>query len=120
MNARPLVGLIFTSSNPERLAEFYRTTLDIPFEMAQHGNLREHIECEANGIHFAILKKANISPTSNITPSFFIHDLSAFLDELATKGVTPLHRIIDLGEGKRVSTIADPDGNTIRLIEISA
>jgi predicted enzyme related to lactoylglutathione lyase len=113
-----LTGIIFTSMNPERLAAFYRDVLDIPFALAQHGKIREHIECEVNHIHFAILKKGQIAPTSNITPSFRVNDLAGFIDGLAARSITPLHPIIDLGEGKRVSTIADPDGNTIRLIQI--
>jgi hypothetical protein len=32
--------------------------------------------------------------------------------------IEPMHPIIDLGDGKRVTTICDREGNTIRLIQI--
>jgi len=118
MNANKLVGLIMMSPDPERLADYYREVLGLPFAMEQHGTLREHIECEANGIHFAILKKAQVQPGSNLTPSFVVENLPAFLDSLRSRGITPLHPIIHIGDGKSVSTLADPDGNTIRLIQI--
>jgi predicted enzyme related to lactoylglutathione lyase len=115
-----LTGIVMFSQAPERLAAFYRDTLGIPFELVQHGKLAEHIECEFNNIHFAILKKAQINAKSNIIPSFAVNDLKSFLDELSQQGIEPLHPIIDIGEGKFVSTISDLDGNAIRLIQLSA
>lgn len=114
----PLVGIIMISQRPTQLATFYRDTLGIPFELNQHGNIVEHLECEFNGIHFAILKKGRIAAESNIIPSFAVPHLQTFLDELGQRGIRPLHPIIDLGEGKRVSTISDPDGNAVRLIQL--
>ncbi len=119
MSTSFLTGVIMFSQEPERLAAFYRETLGIPFEMAQHGQLAEHIECEFNNIHFAILRKGQISAGGNIIPSFAVDDLEAFLDTVGRRGIKPLHPIIDIGEGKRVSTITDPDGNGVRLIQFS-
>lgn len=113
-----LVGVIMFSQDPDRLASFYREVLDIPFEEAQHGKLKEHLECLFGNVHFAILKKAQIHPGSNITPSFSVPNLPVFVEQLSQRGIKPLHPIIDLGEGKCCSTICDPDGNTVRLIQL--
>ena len=43
-----------------------------------------------------------------------------FLERLDARGIQPLHRVIDLGDGKRVTTICDVEGNTIRLIQLEA
>ena len=114
-----LTGIIMFSQEPQRLAAFYRDTLGIPFDLAQHGNLAEHIECELNNIHFAILKKGQILSGSNIIPSFAVPNLRDFLEQLVQRDIKPLHPIIDLGEGKSISTISDPDGNAVRLIQFS-
>jgi len=114
----PLVGVIMFSRQPAQLAAFYRDTLGIPFTLNQHGEIAEHLECEFNGIHFAILKKGQIAASGNLIPSFAVPDLRGFLGELDKRGIRPLHPIIELGEGKRVSTISDPDGNAVRLIQV--
>jgi len=119
MTVQHLAGIIMFSPDPERLASFYREALGIPFEIQQHGQIREHLECEIWNIHFAILKKAETHPGSNIAPSFRVSDLEDFLAQLSQKGLKPLHPMIDIGEGKRVSSIADADGNMIRLIQIN-
>jgi predicted enzyme related to lactoylglutathione lyase len=118
MTPKHLVGIVLSSTNPEPLAAFYRETLGIPFETAQHGKLREHIECEVNDIHFAILKKGQMSKADNLVPSFAVPNLREFVAELEARGVSTLHPIIDLGDNKQVTTITDPDGNAIRLIQI--
>lgn len=115
-----ITGLVFTSTDPERLATFYREVLGIPFAVAQHGSLPAHIECEVDNFHFAILHKGVVNASGNITPSFFVPDLAGFLTQLSERGIKPLHPVINLGEGKSISTITDPDGNTIRLLQISS
>ncbi|MFN8404376.1 MAG: hypothetical protein U0V48_12595, partial [Anaerolineales bacterium] len=103
MTVRHLAGLILLSPDPERLAEFYREALGIPFEERQHGKIREHLECEFEGIHFAILKKAQTNAGGTVVPSFAVSNLQEVLDQLSGRGVQPLHPIIDIGEGKRIS-----------------
>jgi len=119
MTVQQLAGVIMFSPDPERLATFYRENLGIPFESQQHGQIREHLECEIDDIHFAILKKAQTYPGSNIAPSFRVSDIEGFVTRLNQNGIKPLHPIIDIGEGKRICSIADTDGNMIRLIQIN-
>jgi predicted enzyme related to lactoylglutathione lyase len=112
--ATRLTGLIMTSPNPERTVEFYRDVIGLPFELNQHGTLPAHYECDVDGVHFAILKGDAVS-SRNVTPSFEIENLDAFLAALEPRGIKPKHRVIALGGGPRISTIADPDGNDVRL-----
>jgi predicted enzyme related to lactoylglutathione lyase len=112
-----LVGLITTSPNPERLAEFYRLHFGIPYQLNQHGALPPHYECDENGIHFAIIERRLAETAGNITPSFQVDNLQATLAIFERQGIMRLHPIMDLGGGSRVCTIPDPDGNNVRLFE---
>lgn len=47
--------------------------------------------------------------------NFAVDDLAAHLEQLRTRGLDP-GPITDAAKGVRLSEIADPDGNTIRLI----
>ena len=120
MSSIQLVGMMIMAQEPETLAAFYRETLGIPFEPAKHGKIGEHLECDYHNIHFAILKKAQAQPASTVIPSFYVPDLRQFLDQLGHRNIKPLHPIIDLGKGSCVSTISDPEGNAIRLIQLEA
>ena len=113
MTPRKLTGIISTSPNPDTMAEFYRSVLGIPYQLNRHGNLPPHYECDLDGIHYAILKGPG--QPGAVVPSFHIDDLDAFLADLERRDIRPLHKTIDLGGGPRVSTIADPDGNHVRL-----
>jgi predicted enzyme related to lactoylglutathione lyase len=113
-----LTGVIMSSPDPDRAAQFYREVLGIPYVLSQHGDLPAHYECDVEGIHFAILK-GTVNGTQSMTPSFQIEQLDAFLSALEARGIRPLHRPIELGGGPRISTIADPDGNDVRLYSAS-
>jgi predicted enzyme related to lactoylglutathione lyase len=112
-----LVGLITTSPGPEKLAEFYRSSFGIPYRLNQHGTMPPHYECDVDGVHFAIIKGPSRMMHGNITPSFQVDDLESTLTTLEAGGMTRLHPIMELGGGPRICTIADPDGNPVRLYE---
>jgi predicted enzyme related to lactoylglutathione lyase len=114
MKSATLTGLIMTSPDPERLVQFYRDVIGLPYELNQHGTLPAHYECDVDGVHFAILK-GPANPSRSITPSFQIKNLDSFLASLDARGIKPKHRVIELGGGPRISTIADPDDNDVRL-----
>ena len=114
----PLAGLILAATDPDQVAAFYREVLELPLQREQHGRIREHWEGEVNHIHFAILPKGQRQTGSTLTPSFAVSNLAGFLERLSERGIQPLHTVIDLGDGKRVTTICDVEGNTIRLIQI--
>ena len=102
-----LGGLITSSDDPKRLADFYRSHFDIPYRVNQHGDLPAHYECDEDGVHFAIIPGRTNSP-GNIAPSFFVEDLDAKLAEFEREGVKPLHAVMELGGGPRISTIRIP------------
>jgi predicted enzyme related to lactoylglutathione lyase len=110
-----LVGLITTSPQPEQLAEFYRVNFGIPYQLNQHGTMPAHFECDVAGIHFAIIKGSAGQARGNITPSFQVDDLEDALAALEARGTKRLHPIMELGGGPRICTVADPDGNPVRL-----
>jgi predicted enzyme related to lactoylglutathione lyase len=67
-----------------------------------------------DGIHYAILKGAR-QPQGSVTPSYQVDDLDAALAALEHGGTPRLHPIMELGGGPRICTVADPDGNHVRL-----
>ena len=107
-----LGGLIFESSNPDKLADFYKTTLGLPFELRTHGGLYEHWECDFNNIHFAILKAKEMFDGNLVIPSFIVEEIEKLVSE---NNLTLEDDILALGEGNFVGTIKDPDGNRINL-----
>jgi predicted enzyme related to lactoylglutathione lyase len=124
MHARALSALVFYSPDPERLGAFYRERLGIPFEHQGHGPIRVHLEAwlgtaESGGIHFAILKGAGPAGEKGaIAPTFRVEDLARSVAELEQAGTRRVRPIFDLGEGKRLASYADPDGNVFSLIEV--
>ncbi len=117
MKANALAGVILYSPNPEKLANFYREFIGIPFELQKHGKIKEHFECLFNYIHFAILKRGEGEVTKSVVPSFRVDNLKQFIDHHQLR---TLHPFIDLGEGKCVTSIEDIDGNMIRLIQLDS
>jgi predicted enzyme related to lactoylglutathione lyase len=115
MTPRGLIGLITTSPNPDRLADFYRSAFGIPYALNQHGTMPPHYECDVNGIHFAIIKGARPPQQGTVVPSFEVDDLDGTLAVLEDAGTPRLHPIMELGGGPRICTVADPDGNHVRL-----
>ncbi|MEZ0049923.1 glyoxylase I family protein [Mycobacterium sp. MAA66] len=47
--------------------------------------------------------------------NFAVEDLAAYIDELKQRALEP-GAVVEANKGVRLSTIVDPDGNTIRLI----
>jgi len=119
MKVESLSAVVFFSRDPERLAEFYRSRIGIPFEHRSHGPMRDHIEGWLEGIHFAVLKGAPAEGEGRgVAPTFRVRGLDAWVGDLGQSGVTPVREIIDLGEGKRLASFRDPDGNLFSLIDL--
>jgi predicted enzyme related to lactoylglutathione lyase len=119
MNVDSLSAVVFFSSDPARLASFYKTHLGIPFEYESHGPMRDHLEGWLGGVHFAVLKGRGPTPDSGgVAPTFRVRGLDAFVRTLEDSGISMLRKIIDLGEGKRLASFRDPDGNTFSLIDL--
>jgi predicted enzyme related to lactoylglutathione lyase len=124
MHVESLSALVFTSAAPDRLAAFYREHLGIPFEHQGHGPIRDHLEAwlggePGKGIHFAILKgRGPGEERGAVAPTFRVADLDRAMEALARAQVRQVRGAFDLGEGKRLASYADVDGNVFSLIEV--
>jgi predicted enzyme related to lactoylglutathione lyase len=125
MQVLSVSAVTITSPDPERLATFYRERLGVPLEAAAHGPMKHHFEASLGdpaqgGVHFAVLKGKG--PTSRdaggTAPTFRVSSLADSVGELEGAGAERIQPIIDLGEGKRVASFRDPDGNVFRRIEL--
>lgn len=112
MTTRGLAGLIFYSNDPERLAQFYKDVIGIPFQLQTHGKIREHFECSYHHVHFAILKRKEQEHSNHVVPSFRVDDITQFVEH---HNLSTLHPTIELGGDSRIASISDVDGNMIRL-----
>jgi predicted enzyme related to lactoylglutathione lyase len=97
-------AVTITSNDPERLAEFYRTRLGVPLEAASHGAMQRHFEGwlgepERGGVHVAVLKGPR---ATGAVPTFRVQGIDVCAAELQANGLEAMHRIADLGEGKRL------------------
>jgi hypothetical protein len=110
---RRMTGLILSSINPDKLATFYKDILGLPLALNKHGDLPEHWECDFEGIHYAILKdRKNDNASSNFVPSFEVDNINEFVRQ---HDLPMLHPLMNLGDGFYVGSIADTDGNVVRL-----
>lgn len=113
VQVKGLGGVIMSSPEPERLANFYRDVLGIPMALSRHGNTPEHWECDYNGIHYAVLKqKVNAQANVNTVLSFRVDDIERFVK---AHNIPLIHPIMDLGEGASIVSFKDPDGNILRF-----
>ena len=126
MNVMSVSAVTITSNDPERLAGFYSRCLGIPLEQASHGPMKHHFEGwlgapDRGGVHVAVLKGRSGRPDAGGTaPTFRVREIDACVNELAAEGIAPAHPIAELGEGKRLVSFRDPDGNMFRLIDIGS
>jgi predicted enzyme related to lactoylglutathione lyase len=119
MKTEALSALIIYSPEPARLAAFYREHLGIPFAESDHeGQWGKHQEALFGGVHFAIWG-AKEKRGSAIVATYRVANLDAAIAELASQGVASKHPPIDIGEGKRVVSFEDPDGNLFRFIQLT-
>jgi len=111
-------ALTLHSTDPDRLSRFYRDIIGLPLALHTHGTVGAHHEGDLGDVHLAVWK-ASPNVGGPFVPVFRVDRLDAWLQHLQGAGVPSLHKPLDLGEGKRVVTLVDPDKNAFRLIEIS-
>jgi predicted enzyme related to lactoylglutathione lyase len=113
IKVKRMTGLIMSSADPARLANFYKNVMGLPFKLNKHGDLPAHWECNFEGIHYAVLKeKHNDEASSNFVPSFEVENINEFVYQ---NNLSMLHPLMDLGGGDYVGSITDVDGNIVRL-----
>ncbi len=124
VNAQSLSALVYYSPDPDRLANFYRDHVGIPFTHEGHGPIRDHLEAwlggqPGQGVHLAILKgKAHEGDRGALAPTFKVADLDQSVASMKAGGVKQVRPIFDIGEGKRLASFADVDGNVFSFIEV--
>jgi predicted enzyme related to lactoylglutathione lyase len=124
MQVMSVSAITITSNDPERLAAFYREQLGIPLEVSSHGPMKQHYEGwlgspEQGGVHVAVLKgRGPGADAGGAAPTFRVRGIEAFVSTLPENGAALVHRVADLGEGKRLVSFRDPDGNIFRLIDL--
>jgi catechol 2,3-dioxygenase-like lactoylglutathione lyase family enzyme len=116
VKAENLSAVVYASANPERLAAFYREHLGLDFVHQAHGPIRDHLETWFGQMHFAILKGSGRG--SPVSPTFRVKGLETFITQLEAAGAKALSQIADLGEGKRLVSFRDPDGNMFNLLDL--
>ena len=119
MTHNSLTGLVLYSHSPMQLAEFYRTSLGIPLEPAEHGAVGAHLEAMFGNTHIAVWDVRHGHAAGALVPVFRTPSLDLTTALCSGAGAECLHKPLELGEGKRVVTLRDPDGRAFRLIEFS-
>jgi predicted enzyme related to lactoylglutathione lyase len=81
--------------------------------------MRDHIEGWLGDVHVAVLKgRGPGEQGGGVAPTFRVRGLDRFVAALTTAGTPPVRKVADLGEGKRLATFRDPDGNAFSLIDL--
>lgn len=114
MITKALAGIILYSPNPMLLAAFYKNVIGVPFSFTK-GKDTDHFECSFHNIQFAILGGKRDPLFSSVIPSFQVEDIDEFVK---FHRLSILHPTIDTGDGKRIGSIKDIDGNIIRLVQL--
>ena len=119
MSVEAVGAILIFSNNPEELVGFYKNSFGFPIEEENHGGASLHWGCMIGSTHFAIHHSRLNRGKPGIAFSLATRSLEADLGQLERQGLVPLHRPIDMGNGAKRSTILDPDGNTVSLVQIA-
>ena len=116
-------GILLVSSQPERLATFYRDVLGIPLEEEVHEGSEPHWGCELGDVHFAIHPAADYpdEPASGPGPAklaFMVFDLTAMVEWLGKRGIPLCYPPMALGSESTITAVRDPDGNLVELTQL--
>jgi predicted enzyme related to lactoylglutathione lyase len=120
MRVHSLSAVVFVSAQPERLAAFYNRHLGLGFERRAHGPIASHHEARIGDMRFAIVpgSSATPGPASGVCPTFLVNGVDGFVADLAAAGIAEREPIRPLGEGKRLASFRDPEGNGFQLIDL--
>lgn len=121
MSVQRICGVILTSDNVERLADYYSTLLGIRLAREEHGDLAVHYGADLGTIHFAIHPPSDFREERSGYPStkiaFQVNDLASHVSRMRAAGHEPWQDVHDEGFGP-LASFRDPDGNLIELVEL--
>ncbi len=115
-----ITGLILSSRDPDKLADFYRDILNVPVVKTEHGGTQTHYECDLGDVHFAIHPVYPGQPmplNTAVKIGFAVFDLDKVIESLKSKNITfygPM--TADFGV---VIGLVDPEGNGINFYQHS-
>jgi len=116
-----LSAVLVVSTDPKRLADFYRDVVGIPLEDERHGGSLPHWGCTLGDIHFAIHPVETFpdrrSGVGSVKLAFTVFDIDALARRLEASGVSLVYAPRDTGFF-RSTAIQDPDGNLIEFTEL--
>jgi catechol 2,3-dioxygenase-like lactoylglutathione lyase family enzyme len=124
MKVLSVSALTITSNAPKRLADFYQRCLGIPLELSSHGPTEHHFEGwlgdpTRGGVHFAVLEGVSgRADAGGPAPTFRVRELQACIADLEAQGVRLTRQVAALGDGKRIASFRDWDGNMFSLIDL--
>lgn len=114
-------AILLTSTDPDRLYEFYKNKLKFPLEPEQHGDTEKHYGCELGDLHFAIhpLENFNDGKTGvgSVKMAFEVFDIADFVEHLKRESIEPLYPVKEMGP-MLITAITDPDGNYIEFTQL--
>jgi len=116
MTIQTVGAILLFSDEPERLLAFYRNRLGIPIEEETHPGAARHYGGRVGDTHFAIHHSRLNRGRPGVAFSLGTLDLEQYLSQ---HDVQPLHRPIPMGNGACRTTIKDPDGNTVSLVQLA-
>jgi catechol 2,3-dioxygenase-like lactoylglutathione lyase family enzyme len=121
MNISSICGVIITTDNLERMADFYQRVLGLPLEREEHGGMDIHYGIDLGALHFAIHPLSDFGETepgnATVKIAFTVDSLASYVSRLAAEGYQPVQAPHDEGFGP-VASFRDPDGNLIELVEL--
>ncbi len=121
MGVKSICGVILSSEQPKKLADFYALALGLDFEEESHGDLKLHYGVDIGAVHFGIHPPENLDNSATghaaTTIAFNINDFAATDERLKKMGSTQITAPHDEGFGQ-VATYKDPEGNAFEIVEL--
>ena len=121
MATATLGSLLLSSTNPERLRDFYAAAFDVKFEKTP-GDGPGYDVLAFGGFYVLVDKRDDVGDRNpepgRIVLNFDVDDARGTVKRLDDQGVTWLAELEDR-DGSLFATAVDPDGNYIQIIQLS-
>jgi predicted enzyme related to lactoylglutathione lyase len=111
-----LNSVMLGSKNPEAMAAFYEKLLGKPADMAQDRWFGWSVGSSylSIGFHSEVDDKATDS--ARIIFNFETNEVKEEFEKMKSAGATVVKEPYEVGDGKLLATLADPDGNYFQLM----
>ena len=114
---RKVEDITFTVSDLERAANFYENVLGLPKE--HQSPTCASFDC--GGVHLGLQSGPPAAEQGSAsTVNFLVQDVDEAYRTLRERGVRCLKRPHHTDSGERTALFSDPDGNLLRLVQLSS